>query len=238
MEKNEIPAGHMRNAKGYLVPVELVRDQDKLVDDTVQRIMGFAADLSAQMGRFKGHTFDDVATCTDLLAELHGAARGGPKGNVTLTSFDGCQKVVLQVQDQITFGSELQIAKSILDEVIAGWTSDARSEVRTLVDQAFSVGDDGKINRALLFSLRRLNIEDEGWKRAMNALTDSIQVIGSAAYVRFYHRRNPDGQLDRRAPWKAIPIDLASVTAPPAASEPAISDDGDDAAGVNQADAA
>ena len=205
MPATEIPEGYMQNAQGHLVPLEQVKPVDLLIDQTVRKIIGYADSLSEQIGRFKGHTFDDVAVLLDLLAEEYDHHRGGDKGNVTLPSYDGCLKVTIQVQDKISFGPELQIAKSILDEVIASWTVEARSEIRALVNSAFDVGEDGKLNRALLFGLRRLHIEDEGWKRAMQALTDSIRIIGSAEYVRFYRRPTA------RDRWEAIPIDLAAV---------------------------
>jgi hypothetical protein len=46
---------YMEDAKGSLVPLELVKPADKLMDETVRSIMAFARDLSAQIARFKGH---------------------------------------------------------------------------------------------------------------------------------------------------------------------------------------
>lgn len=204
----EIPEGYMMDAKERLVRAENVPEGAKLEDQTVNTIMEFADDLSAQIGRFKGHCFDDVTECVSLLAEKYGGTKGGGKGNVTLTSFDGCKKVTVQIQDRITFGPELQIAKTRIDEVISSWTEGANPNLKAIVDRAFQVDKEGQINREALFSLRRLEIDDEGWKQAMQALTDSIRVIGSREYIRFYRRPNP------RARWRAVSIDIAAVDAP------------------------
>ena len=200
-----IPEGYKKDAKNRLVPIDTIKPSDILIDDTIFRCLGFAKDLSAQIRRFKGHTFDDVAALMDLLAEKYGKTTGGKKGNVTFISFDGCAKVQVQVQDHIDFGPELQIAKDLIDECIAEWAAGSRDEIRALVNHAFQVDKPGQVNREALFALRRLDIEDERWCKAMDAITDSIRVTGSKAYVRFYERATPQDK------WKPVTIDLAAA---------------------------
>lgn len=195
----------MADPSGRLVPVDLVKAEHRLEDQTVRKIIGHALDLNAQLSRFRGHTFDDVNSFIDLLSEQYGGKRGGTKGNVTLTSYDGTLKVSVQVQDQLSFGPELQVAKELVDECITAWSEGARSEIRALVEHAFQVDKEGKINRAALFQLRRLKIEDEQWTAAMAALGEAIRVIGSREYVRFYRRDSA------RSPWRSITIDLAQA---------------------------
>jgi len=210
-----IPEGFWKDTKGRLVPGNLVRPADKLIDQTVRKIIGFATELNAQIARFKGHTFDDIVTCMSLIGEQYGAKIGGEKGNVTLTTFDGCMRVQVQVSDRITFGPELQVAKGLIDECISAWSADANPHIRVIVQDAFRVDGEGRLNREAILSLRRLAIEDETWGRAMQALTDSIRVEGSATYVRFYARQAPTDS------WSIITVDLASAKAPGAAPTPA-----------------
>jgi hypothetical protein len=197
--------GYMQDAKGRLVPEHLVKQTDKLEDQLVRKCLGYADELSAQIARFKGHTFDDVAAFMDLLAESYGQAKGGKKGNVTFTSFDGCAKVQVAVQDHIDFGPELQVAKQLIDDCIEEWAADSRDEIRALVNHAFEVDKPGQVNREALFALRKIDIDDERWRQAQAAITDSIRVTGSKTYVRFYRRPTPE---DR---WQAVTIDLAAV---------------------------
>lgn len=195
----------LTDASGRLVPKELVKPQHLLEDQTVRKIVGYAQELSDQIARFRGHTFDDVAAFAELLAQQYGTRVGGKKGNITLTSYDGLLKVTVQVQDQMTFGPELQVAKQLVDDCITAWSDGARVEIRALVEHAFQVDKEGRINRAALFQLRRLDIEDEQWRTAMTALGDAIRVIGSKQYVRFYRRAT------RVEPWTPITIDLAAA---------------------------
>jgi len=198
---------YMRNTSGHLVPLETIQPEDLLMDETTRKICGFALDLSAQISRFHGHTFDDIVTTIDLMNEKYGRRLGGAKGNVTLTSFDGTLQVKVQVQDQITFGPELQAAKELVDVCISRWSEGSNAQVRTLIQHAFQVDKEGRINRSALFQLRRMRVEDGDpeWRAAMDALSDAIRVIGSKEYLRFYRREHA------RARWEPITIDLASA---------------------------
>lgn len=196
---------YMPDAKGNLVPVESIKPADRLEDETVRKIMGYARDLSAQIGRFKAHTFDDLGAFEALLAQEYGAEKGGAKGNKTFMSFDGLMKVQVQVQDYIDFGPQLQIAKALVDECLNEWAADSRPEIRAIVTRAFNTDKAGQINRAEIFMLLRLEIEDERWKRAMDAIRDAMRVVGSKTYVRCYERRSIDDA------WQPVTIDLAKA---------------------------
>lgn len=196
---------HMRDAQGKLVPVSLIKAQDQLEDDTVRGIMKYAIELSEQVSRFKAHTFEDLGDFEALLAQEYGATKGGAKGNKTFMSYDGLYKVQVQVADHIDFGPQLQIAKALVDECLNEWATDSRPEIRTIVTRAFNTDKAGQINRAEIFMLLRLDIEDARWQRAMSAIRDAMRVVGSKTYVRCYQRNNFD------APWQAVTIDLAKA---------------------------
>lgn len=196
---------YMRDAKGSLVPVELIRPQDVLQDETVRRIIGYALALSDQVARFKAHTFDDIGAFEALLEQEYGSKVGGPKGNKTLMSHDGLFKVSVQVADYIDFGPELQIAKELVDECLNEWAADARPEIRAVVTRAFNTDKAGQINRAEIFMLLRLDITDPRWLKAMQAIRDAMRVVGSKTYVRCHKRSAPD------AGWDPITIDLAKA---------------------------
>ncbi len=196
---------HMRDAKGALVPTSVVKPMDALIDETVRKVMGYAVALSDQLGRFKQHTFDDIGALDALMVQEYGAPSGGAKGNKTLTSYDGLYKVQVQVADRIAFGPELQIAKTLLDACLNEWASDARPELRAIVTRAFNTDREGQINRAEIFTLLRLEIEDARWQNAMRAIRDAIRIEGTQTYVRAYRRPRAD------APWEPVSIDLAKA---------------------------
>jgi hypothetical protein len=196
---------YMQDAKGSLVPLTLVKPQNKLEDETVRKIMKFAQELNAQITRFRQNTMIDLGSFDALLEQEYGAKIGGAKGNRTYQTFDGLMRVQVQVADLIDFGSELQVAKKLIDECLNEWSAGSRPEIQAIVTRAFNTDKEGKINRSEIFMLLRHAIEDERWQRAMDAIRDAMRVTGSKEYVRFYQRSSGKDQ------WQAITIDLAKA---------------------------
>lgn len=209
----ELPTGRrtvngveeIQDAKGRWIPTSLAKATDILIDEQVRKIMGFAVALNGQVERFKLHTLDDIQALVLMLAQEYDVTVGGTKGNMTFHSHDGCMKVQVQVQDNIEFGPELQIAKSLIDECLNEWAADARVEIRTIVTRAFNTDKGGQVNRGELYMLTRLEIDDDRWVRAMKAIKDAQRVIGSKEYVRFYMRSDPEAE------WNAVTIDMAKA---------------------------
>nr|DAO37958.1 MAG TPA: Protein of unknown function (DUF3164) [Caudoviricetes sp.] len=195
----------MADHRGIPVPLEFIRPQHKLEDETVRKIIRFVDEESARITRLRGNTMNDLGAFDALLGQEYGLTRGGPKGNRTYQTFDTLKKVVVQVSDFVDFGPELQIAKAIIDECLNEWSADAAPEIRAIVTRAFNTDKEGKINRAEIFMLLRLDITDERWKRAQDAIRDAMRVTGSKEYLRFYERKRITDK------WRAITIDMAKA---------------------------
>lgn len=200
-----VPDGYMQDPQGRLVPASMVKDIDKLRDQTVRSIVQRAQVLSKQLATFKHAAFSDIATFVETSGEQWGAKIGGNKGNVTLYTYDGRFKVIRQVQELVKFDEQLQAAKVLIDECITEWSTGSRDEIKVLVNDAFAVNKEGMVNTQRVLGLARLNITDEKWRRAMEAIGASITVIGSRSYIRVYERV---GDTDQ---YRPIGLDLASV---------------------------
>jgi Protein of unknown function (DUF3164). len=200
-----IPAGYWENAKGNLVPESKVKAIDKLRDQLVKDLCARAEIKSADIGKFKLGTMADVHAFIDTSVEQYGVKAGGKKGNATLMSFDGKKKVVLQMQDRITFGEQLQAAKALIDQCVTRWAANADDNIKVLITDAFQVDKEGLINTGRVLGLLRLEIDDPDWKMAMKAIADSRQVADTKAYIRFYQRSDTSGD------WKPISLDMAAV---------------------------
>lgn len=194
---------YMTDAKGSLVPINLIKSVDKLEDEIVRKIMKYATDLNVQITRFRGHTMTDLGEFDALLDQEYNTKKRGKKGNRTYSTFDGLQKVVVQIQDTIDFGPQLQQAKTLLDECMNEWAANARPEIQAIITRAFNTDKEGKVNRSEIFMLLRLDISDERWLEAMRAIREAMRVTSSKEYVRFYTR---DAIQD---PWKPVTINLA-----------------------------
>lgn len=194
---------HILGPDGAKLPVSIVKPQHVLEDELVRQEISHAAALSEQLSRFLGHFFDNLGAYEALVAERYGATVGGKKGNKTLMSYDGLFKMTVQVADNVVFGPELKVAKTLVDECLTDWSAGAGDELKAVITRAFNTDKEGQINRAALYSLLRLEISDERWKQAMQAIRDAMRVVGSKSYVRFYRRETSD------AAWQPITIDLA-----------------------------
>lgn len=204
MTTNTIPAGYREDRNGRLVPESQIKAIDQERDTLVRDKISAALQLRELLRAFKRGAFDDIAAFVQLSAEQYGARLGGDKGNVTLFSFDGRYKIIRAIQDSITFDERLQAAKALIDECLNDWTEGARVELRTLVNNAFRVDQDGNIKTGEVLSLRRLQFNDPRWKQAMTAISDAVTVVGSKTYVRLYER-------DAHGQYLPISLDVAAV---------------------------
>ncbi|UXC35136.1 DUF3164 family protein [Cupriavidus gilardii] len=203
--QTELPAGYMQDAHGRLVPESMVKPIDRARDQVVGELIALAKAQSRVLADLKKRVFGDVEAFISMSAEEYGAKVGGAKGNVTLYSFDGRYKVQIARADNITFDERLQAAKAMIDELVAEWTADSRPEIQAIIQNAFDTDKEGNLNTGRILSLRRLDIQDARWKQAMFAISDSVQVVGTKTYVRFYERI---GDTEKYQP---ISLDIATV---------------------------
>ncbi|MGK3122880.1 DUF3164 family protein [Candidatus Pantoea formicae] len=203
--EKDAPEGYWVDAKGVLTPVSLIKDIDRTRDNLVQEIIGRALGLNKALSEFKLAGFADIGAFVDLSANEYGVTLGGKKGNVTLYSFDGRYKIQRAMQDRIAFDERLQAAKTLIDECLADWIEGARPEIHTIINRAFQTEKEGEVNTGAVLALRRLEIDDARWAKAMLAIGEAVQVVGSRSYIRVYERVGDSDQ------YRPISLDLSGV---------------------------
>lgn len=196
---------YWKDTKGGLTPDELINPIDKERDELVRDIVRKAEVVHEILKGFKNEIFGDIAAFIELSAEQYGTNLGGKKGNVTLHSFDGEYRVQRAISESLRFDERIQAAKALIETCLQDWTTDSRAEIKAIIDRAFDVDKEGNLNTNKILALRRVAIQDERWQRAMDAISDSVQVVGSKSYIRIYKRI---GDTDRYEP---ISLDLASI---------------------------
>lgn len=205
MSTTTIPEGYRADAQGRLVPLAQIKEIDLARDALVQEIVTEAKAINAVLRNLRIRAHDDIQAFAELSAEKYGAKLGGKKGNLTLISFDGRYKVLRAISEQLAFDERLQAAKALIDACINEWATGSRDELRALINDAFQVDRAGKIDTARVLSLRRVDIKDERWKRAMEAISDSLQVAASRSYIRVYER------VGNTEEYRQINLDLANA---------------------------
>lgn len=195
----------MQDHRGNLVPEANVKPQHKLEDELVRAIAAKAQALSEALAEFKAWGLSEVGGFRELVARQYDTTIGGKKGNVTLSSYDGALQVQVAISESLTFGPELQAAKALIDACVQRWSEGANENMQALVDHAFQVNQVGRIDTQRVLGLRRLDIDDAEWNRAMEAIHDALRVTGSKTYLRVY-RRDPKTEAKT-----SISLDLAGV---------------------------
>lgn len=205
MNQVTIPEGYRVDAQKRLVAEALIKPVDLARDQLVMELVGKAKAVQEELARFKASAFGDVDAFVDLSVEQYGVKRGGKKGNVSLLSFDGRYMIKKAIQETIQFDERIEAARVLIDECLRDWTQGARPEVVTLVSNAFRTDTNGEIRTARVLALRRLDIPDERWQRAMKAIGEACQAVGSKSYIRVYERVGDSDQYEQ------ISLDLAGV---------------------------
>ncbi|QGM80690.1 DUF3164 family protein [Otariodibacter oris] len=195
---------YWEDAQGRLMAEDLIKDIDKERDELVNGFIEKAKELQAQMKKFKAEVSADVQAFIELSAEKYGVQLGGRKGNTTLLSFDGKLKLQVAVSERVGFDERIQAAKALIDECLHEWSGEARPELKVLINDAFQVDKEGNLSTQRILSLRRVDIQDERWTEAMKAISDSVQVVGSKDYIRFYER-------DAQGKYIPISLDIAGL---------------------------
>jgi hypothetical protein len=192
------------NEKGYLVPEHLIKPVDMMRDDLVSQLINNAKCVSSLVQEFKSSAFKDVQAFIELSAEKYGVKMGGRKGNLSLHSFDGKYKVQVAQQDRIAFDERLQAAKALIDICIEKWSEGGNSNLIALIHDAFNVDKEGNLDQRRILSLRRVEIDDEDWKNAMQAISDAVKVVGSTEYMRFFER-------DESGKYQSLTLDFSGL---------------------------
>ncbi|CZF86753.1 sulfate transporter [Enterovibrio norvegicus] len=200
----QIPQGYRVNAQGHMVPESQIKPIDLIRDDLVQNVVTAARQQQQALAAFKLLAMNEVTDFVDLSAEAYDVKYGGTKGNVTLMSFDGRYKLVRAKGEHRVFDERIQAAKTLIDACINRWSENVNDHIKALVDHAFRVNKQGRIDVNQVLSLRQLDIDDDQWNEAMDAIADSIQVTGTSSYLRLYERNSDDS-------YRQIPLDIAKL---------------------------
>lgn len=204
----QIPAGWVRNATGNLQHESEISEQDKLRDRVVMDIATVALRLNSELKALKEKALADIDDLITIAGEKYDMKLGGPKGNVSLLSFDGRFKLKRIHQDSIGYTETMEVAKAKVFECISRWGQtvheDAHKHLFTLATRAFRPTKNGEISISRVTDMLRAEINDPDWKKAKQAVMDSLIVNGKAVYIQVQER--VEGKK-----YSTILLDIAGV---------------------------
>lgn len=203
-QASETTGATMKNALGQDMPVHLVKEIDKLRDELVRDLVHRFEEAGRAVRALKEYATTELAAFLQLSAERYQEDLGGKKGNVTLYSYDGRYKVMRSVTDNLVFDEGLTSAKELIDRCLTDWGQESRPEARMIIERAFRPNSAGRISTSAILSLRSLAINDARWITAMHAISESLKVMSSKAYVRVYRKDDNDN-------WQPVCVDFAAL---------------------------
>jgi len=179
--------GNWLDDKGRPIPEEYVKPIDKKRDKLVESIIKRVAKLSTKLADEK---VEIVAAVEKYLKELakDSKVREGWKGNILLYNFSQNLCIERRINESISFDERLQMVKTTIDKWLAERLKNIDEVIAKLISQAFSVDKQGRINTTMLLKLKKLDIKDKEWVKAMEMLDESIFVKSSKMALRFRSR--------------------------------------------------
>lgn len=204
MQNKEVPDGYMMNNLGHLVPIEVIKEIDLARDGLVKDIAAKAKDVNSMLTEFKKSVADDMQAFFELSAEKYQADVGGSKSFLELYSFDGQYKLVREHAERLNTTEQVHAAIALVKECLREWSDIAGPELRAIVEKKLQINKKGKINIKEFLSLRSFNFEHPKWKMAMQAVGDSVVVIGTCTYYRMYER-------DDEGKYRQIVLDFSGA---------------------------
>ena len=185
--KTEINGSEMMiDAQVRYVPCDTISAVDLLRDELIRSLIPEVEEISKKLAELKAKAFKDVDDFLALSASQYGVKSKAIKGNITLKTFNGEYEVRLASADNIEFDEQLQVAKELIDECLTEWCDGANAKLAVIVKDAFKVDRKGRLDKNRILGLRKYEIEDEKWKRAMEAIGNSVSVTGRRRYIRFF----------------------------------------------------
>ncbi len=193
--------GHWIDAAGNAIPVKYIKKYDKTLDKVVTGLAEKARRTSAAIASLKKQAFDDIEKFISDAEKIYGMTVRTAEGNKVLTNFSNTIKIEIKVNKIIDFDNRLQMAKGIIDVCLKTWGEGSDDKIKLIVDRAFAVDNKGKLDRDRILDLRNIDIKEPEWKQAMHLINESIRIVGTRTYIRFWEKKGND--------WEVIPLDIA-----------------------------
>lgn len=199
------PERTMTDNLGNAVPLRYVSKIDRERDRVVRQLFRKAERLNEQLAEFRVECLETIEAFLDWEAAQGDGPQRGPKGNVSLPSFDGTLRVTRARQASIEFDERLQSARELIREHITDKAANLDRDIQVIIDDAFN-GSNGRLSTARVLGLLKLKIAGPKWVQAMELIKESIRVSATREYARF-HRR-PGGS---KAEYQQVALDIANA---------------------------
>ena len=193
------------DGQGRLIPLAQIKTEDQSKDLMIESIATQWKETQKNLIALKKWVYAEIGAHLGILQTKYGAKQRDLSGGITLKDYSGRYKLQIQVASILSFDEKLKIAKELIDSCIERWAKNSEPKLVAVIRDAFRVNQQGKVSIPRILGLRNLEIEDEEWNRAMEAIGDSVLVEHTKKYIRLYERDEAEGK------YVALPLDIAAL---------------------------
>jgi len=139
------------------------------------------------------------------LSDVAGSYGEKWKGNATILNFSQDKRIIIDIQEYITFDERLKVAQTKIGNCMKRWSDGAQPELQTLVLEAFRVDKRGNVDTKLILGLKKYKFQDAEWIEAMNIIAEAVMTTGSKSYIRFASKNKATGG------WINHPLNFTAI---------------------------
>jgi hypothetical protein len=195
----------LTDAQGQQVPLRYIKAYDR---ERNRMVTAIAADWEKMRERLEAlyqATEERLQRLEDMARDGRQERRMGVRGNFQVSSFDGLITVSRSARYELRFDERLQVAREIIEGIIAEKAQNVDPDLAELLRGAFRPSSDGLLSQSRVMSLFRLKIQHPRWQEAMNLIRESIESRRGKNLLAV--RRKPH----REAEFESILLDIAAV---------------------------
>jgi hypothetical protein len=190
---------------GNTIPYDRTTKYERAAENTIHKLAVNAFDIHTRLSAYKDKVREEAERLYELFTKENGTIGKG-KGSATFYNFDRSIKVMVKVNDQITFDENtIELAKEKLDELLSDGLEGAKDFVKPLVMEAFHQNS-GKLDTKRVLGLRRYTsrIKDPRYAEAMELIDKAVRRPSTREYYQIWVR-------DDKGEYQDIQLNFASI---------------------------
>lgn len=190
---------------GTTIPYDRTTKYERAAENAIYKLAMTAHDLHSKLAAYKEKVREEAERLYELFTKENGTIGKG-KGSATFYNFDRSIKVMVKVNDQITFDENtIALAKEKLDELLNEGLQGAKDFVKPMVMEAFQTTA-GKLDTKRVLGLKRhaSRVKDDRYDEAMALIDKSVRRPSTREYYQIWVK-------DENGEYQDIQLNFASI---------------------------
>lgn len=189
--------------KGNAIPEKYVSPYDKRKEVVLRRLLRKAESLNEKLNSYKSELQTELDLLYKIMLQEYNIEPSDLNENKAFYSFDKAIKIEMSIDNVVSFSDKINVAQAKLKEFIETKSANTDGDLMLLVNQAFTTTK-GRLDKARVMSLFKLNIKHPKWEEAMELIKDSIETNSTRKYFNVYKR-------DSNGDYKRVSLNITAL---------------------------